>query len=784
MKRKYRGTQSPGHFVEPMEARRLLSVTLPPGIVPEPIAIRYFGSAGPIANGTVNPQGYSPAQIRGAYNVGAVNFGGASGDGTGITIAVVDAYDDVNALSDLRAFDAAFGLPDPPTFQKLNDVGQASPLPGPPPAGSNWGAEISLDIEWIHTMAPKANLLLFEGNDPTDLYTTETAAASTSSVSVISNSWGNDEFTGETSFDSVFTTPTGHTPITFVFSAGDNGAFSPNDPTTITPDYPASSPNVVAVGGTNLHLNGNTYSSETAWGNGSNSGVSGGGGGGGGGISQFETQPSYQSATVSAISTTQRHLPRCRNGCRSLHRRLRLRQHRLRPTAPWGVVGGTSLSSPLFAGLIAIANQGRTIAGLQTLESRSQTLPLLYGMNNSTPPVYHDITSGNNGYPAGPGYDLTTGMGSPIADRLISGLVGLVGSAIGDRVFNDANANGIQDDGNGGVGGVTVDLFSTGADSVIGGGDDTLIATTTTDSAGHYQFTGVQAGNDYVHFHLAPGFRFSPPLQGSNRSLDSDPDPTTGNTAAFNVLANSFNESIDAGMFQSNVHIDDIIHAEGNTGFTAYIFTVTISPVSSTTVNVPFTTVNGTATTADNDFVANSGTLSFAPGVISHTITVNVVGDTHIELDETFSVQLTNPAGFGSGKLIGVGTIINDDIPSAIVSSVTMIRPTPAPTSSSPSPSPSPLSPPLPCRFPTPPSTTPPSPASTTREPPAPSTSPPAPSPRSSTSPSSAGSIRSSIKTSSSTSAPPPPPPSALPAKASAPSSPMCPPAFASTTLK
>src|SRR6201999_1198328 len=91
--------------------------------------------------------------------------------------------------------------------------------------------------------------------------------------------------------------------------------------------------------------------------------------------------------------------------------------------APWAQIGGTSFSAPAWAALIAIADQGRTIAGMGTLDGRSQTLPDLYALPSSD---FHDITTGNNGYAAGVGYDLVTGRGSPIVNLVVSDFVGTV----------------------------------------------------------------------------------------------------------------------------------------------------------------------------------------------------------------------------------------------------------------------------------------------------------------------------------------------------------------------
>ena len=122
----------------------------------------------------------------------------------------------------------------------------------------------------------------------------------------MSISYGVDEFAGEAADDNKFTTPLGHQGVTFVAAAGDNGIYSDVNLTTIDPDYPAVSPNVVAVGGTNLQVAGTTYLGETAWGDGTSSGQDGGGGGG---VSAFEPALPYAAAASGGFSTTKRAYP-------------------------------------------------------------------------------------------------------------------------------------------------------------------------------------------------------------------------------------------------------------------------------------------------------------------------------------------------------------------------------------------------------------------------------------------------------------------------------------------
>src|SRR5262249_48404067 len=157
-----------------------------------------------------------------------VMFGDVRGDGSGQTIAIVDAYDSPTITQDLHAFDVAFGLADPPNFRVVAEDGSTH-YPGTDPSGRgtlNWETETALDVEWAHAMAPGASLLLVEAKAPTDVDLMQTAvdyARRQPGVSVISMSFGSDEYSGETAFDSLFTTVPGHGGVTFVAASGDSG---------------------------------------------------------------------------------------------------------------------------------------------------------------------------------------------------------------------------------------------------------------------------------------------------------------------------------------------------------------------------------------------------------------------------------------------------------------------------------------------------------------------------------------------------------------------------------
>ena len=211
------------------------------------------------------PNGFSPAQIRHAYG-----FDQISNQGAGQIIGIVDAYDDANAESDLAVFNAQYGLPACTSsngcFRKIYGGAKR------PAANANWALEISLDVQWAHAIAPKATILLVESttNSLADLLAGVDAAVR-NGASVVSMSWTVGEFSSETRQDNHFVT----TGVTFLAASGDAGTGTA---------YPASSPDVVGVGGTALVLDANgNYLNEVAW------------SGSGGGISNYEREPLYQS---------------------------------------------------------------------------------------------------------------------------------------------------------------------------------------------------------------------------------------------------------------------------------------------------------------------------------------------------------------------------------------------------------------------------------------------------------------------------------------------------------
>lgn len=333
------------------------------------------------------PSGFTPAQIRAAYGFDKIKFGTIVGDGTGQTIAIVDAYHDPNIVSDLATFDAQFGIKAPPSFKIVNQTGGTTL----PRADAGWAGEIALDVEWAHAIAPGANILLVEAKSAydTDLNAALDYARKASGVVVVSCSWGGAEYGTEAADDVHYTTPAGHAGVTFTIAAGDDGTGA---------EYPSSSPNVLSVGGTNLRTSGGLWSSETVW------------TGGGGGQSRYENVPTWQAG----LGLTKRGTP---DVAYNADPNTGFAVYDTYGDTGWGVVGGTSAGAPQWAALIAIVDQGRSLAGKSSLGNAQAAL---YSIARTD---FHDITAGSNGKTATVGYDVSSGLGSPIANLVVADLV-------------------------------------------------------------------------------------------------------------------------------------------------------------------------------------------------------------------------------------------------------------------------------------------------------------------------------------------------------------------------
>jgi subtilase family serine protease len=322
------------------------------------------GTGKPLASS--GPSGYNPADIRAAYNLG-------SASGSGRTVAIVDAYDDPTAESDLAVYRSQFGLSACTTangcFRKVNQRGGTTP----PRANAGWATEISLDLDMVSAACPDCHILLVEADS--NSFANLGAAvnyAATQGVSAISNSYGGSDSSADSAYD--------HPGIAVTASTGDGG---------YGVESPASYGTVVAVGGTSLKHSGSTWT-ETAW------------SGAGSGCSTLNAKPAWQTsatqcsgkanADVSAVADP--------NTGVSVYDTTRYQGR-----SGWQVYGGTSASSPIIA---SVYTMGGNLSGYPASYTWAHTSAL------------HDVTSGSNGTcstsvwcHAGTGWDGPTGLGTP-----------------------------------------------------------------------------------------------------------------------------------------------------------------------------------------------------------------------------------------------------------------------------------------------------------------------------------------------------------------------------------
>jgi len=642
--RKARSRKSAGFCLERLEERAVLAVMVPMFSHPHP------GSGTMTPAATSGPTGFMAAAMRTAYGMDAIKYGSVSGDGTGQIIAIVDAYDWPSMTTDMTTFNTKMSLPSC-TLIKVNQTGQTTSLPTADTKGG-WGVETAMDMEWAHAMAPKATLLLVEANsaNDADLYTAVDTARNWPGVSAVSMSWGGDETSSDSSTDYHFTTPTSHTGVTFFSSSGDAGKYGSSASSVIV-GYPAASPNVVAVGGTNLVTGtNNAWSSETGWGNGTTSYTNGGSGGG---VSKYAAQPAYQKGVIptsmSGSSSPKRTLPDIAADADPNTGASVCSSYDYTTAAPWDVIGGTSLSSPMWAGMMAVFNQGRVANGLSSMDGKTEFLPKLYTLPAAD---FHDVTSGNNGFAAAAGYDMVTGRGTPIGPKIAADLAGTpatptpsIGSfavspvsVVAGSNFTLSASNVVETGGT--ISSVKFYRESNGT-AGLQIGVDTLVG------------TGVQSGTTWTLTVSSTGL-----AAGSCTFYAVATDASAVSTAASTAVLTVTTPITTAA---PTVTIASASVTEGSFGTKSLSFVVSLSAAAQSATTVSYATANGTAT-AGSDYYAASGTATFRAGQRTTTIVVTVKGDTTPEANETFFVTLSNPVNCTLGtSVVATGTILNDD---------------------------------------------------------------------------------------------------------------------------
>jgi kumamolisin len=349
--------------------------------------------------------GYTPDELRGAYNVSPLASAGYTGVGQTVAVMELDGY----KASNISSYSNYYGLGSlAPTNVYVDGYNGA--------AGSG-EVEVELDIEVINAIAPKTQVVVYEGpNTSQGLIDTYQKIASDNKAKSISVSWGIGEQHEATatmnSLHTIFQQYAAQGQSIFAAS-GDNGAYDSGG-STLEVDSPANDPYVTGVGGTKLNLSGSSYSSESVWSNSTNQS------GGGGGLSKVYAMPSFQSGlgVQNSYSNGKRQVPDVSADANPST------GYSIYSQGSWTVVGGTSAAAPLWAGIAALNNQYAVTNGKGNL---GQANPTLYKVFNTTQTYlpYHDITSGNNlYYPATTGYDMASGIGTPDAYNLIRDING------------------------------------------------------------------------------------------------------------------------------------------------------------------------------------------------------------------------------------------------------------------------------------------------------------------------------------------------------------------------
>jgi hypothetical protein len=408
-------------------------------------------------DGTVSPMAstsvistYSPAQIRSAYSLPALPATGtalsatqAAQLGAGQTIYIVNAKHNPNVAAELAAFNQKFGLPTCTTqaiattttlplaaasvsgcqLSIVYNTAAGGMTSVAPAYDAGWATEISLDVQWAHATAPLARIILIEAPDSSiNNLLGGIRLANAMGPGVVSMSFGSIEGSWTASVDSVFSASN----MTYLAATGDSGA---------AVSWPAVSSKVVAVGGTSLTYTGSGTRTETVW------------SGTGGGTSLYTLKPAYQTAAVPGMGTysgravadvafnadprTGQYVAVMAPGSTAVN---------------WISAGGTSLATPQWAGLVAIANGARALSAKAALGAPHA---VLYGQIAAVPGTYasafSDITKGLNGSCSicisTLGYDIPSGLGTPNVTSLVSALAGAVATSIAP-IVSPANISG------------------------------------------------------------------------------------------------------------------------------------------------------------------------------------------------------------------------------------------------------------------------------------------------------------------------------------------------------
>ena len=394
---------------------------------------------------TIKLRCYSPVQYRVAYDLNPLYRLNVTGKGR--TIVIVDSFGSPTIRNDLSVFDQQWGIPAPPTLNIL-PAGKLPPFNPGDASMAGWAEETTLDVEYAHAIAPGADILLLE-----------TPVAETEGITGFPQMMGAEQYVIDHNLGDVISQSFGATENTFpgfaqgdysrllslrgafadaarhhvtvLAASGDTGATNDEpDGATLYPyhaiAWPSSDPLVTSVGGTQLLLaqDGNKIRPDQVWDDMY--------GAGGGGLSSIFSRPGYQDSVASVVGRS-RGTPdismsaAVSGGCWVYQS--------FEPGGKgWMILGGTSEATPIFAGVVALADQ---LAGhrLGNIDAALYALGTASWINNDQYPTgIADVTTGDDsyggkvaGYAAGPGYDLASGWGTVDAFRFVPALAHAAG---------------------------------------------------------------------------------------------------------------------------------------------------------------------------------------------------------------------------------------------------------------------------------------------------------------------------------------------------------------------
>lgn len=359
-----------------------------------------------MANDASGQPGILPSQVKTAYKLDGIYSAGINGTGQNIAIATYMGF----YIQDIQDYYKMEGLSPAPTVDQVQ-------FNGNPAFDDDSAAETQLDAEFSGMIAPGVAVHVFASAENSDAGEVAifTAILDDNRSKIANYSWGECETTidqttptHQADMDKLYTQAVAQ-GINIQVASGDSGSDGCGDGTNVA-DWPASQPNVVAVGGTTLTLNSdNSIQSEVGWSD------------GGGGVSGIYASPSYQSA-LPAPYNAHRSFPDVSFNADPMSGEA-IWTHYQNTVAAWVPIGGTSMAAPQWSGFLTLVNAARVAAGKSTLPFAD---PLLYpaAQGSQYGSLFNDATSGNNGeYSAGTGWDAVTGWGSMQGQALLTYLV-------------------------------------------------------------------------------------------------------------------------------------------------------------------------------------------------------------------------------------------------------------------------------------------------------------------------------------------------------------------------